>query len=381
MNNPNQRPGQAGQPPQPPQRPQKPAGNPQGSAQGNPQPPQAGRPRQQAPQGQSARPNPSPGSNGQRPQRRPAQQGQPPQGHPARPPQNPGQRPHPNQPPRPASMVQQGRPGGPPAQGPPGAPPRPQRPRGRMSRLEVFDEINAPASFWQRVQYPLRWLLIVGLLGGAVFAFKQYDLGQYIDQKALQELIVPLGQAAPLAYLGLFIVSMLLLVIPYYLLAGLATLLFGVSWGMLWTVIGGTLAAIAVWGMARLIGKKVLDQKATDPRWAHLNERLRKDGFYYLLLVRALSVVPFNLLNFACAFTEIRLRDFVLANLIGLIPSAFVYAYGTKMLLDPATPVSALIAVVAGIALVLVTPLVLRQARQGRRNLQRKRIAQVFQGE
>ncbi|HEY9841945.1 MAG: TVP38/TMEM64 family protein [Candidatus Sericytochromatia bacterium] len=246
-----------------------------------------------------------------------------------------------------------------------------------MAESELFDQ--APPGFWQRIQYPLRWLAIAGLIAGAVYAFKRYELVQYIDQKSLQELIVPLGPAAPVAFIALFVLAMLLMVIPYSLMAGLGVLLFGMAWGMLWTVLGGTTAAMAVWGISRLFGQRILAKKQDDPRWKNLNERLRKDGFYYLLLVRALSIVPFNILNFACAFTSIRVRDFLLANLIGLIPSAFVYGYGLKLLLDPATPKGLLAGFVGVIALLLVTPLVFRQARKHRRTAQRKRIAEAFE--
>lgn len=171
---------------------------------------------------------------------------------------------------------------------------------------------------------------------------------------------------------------MLLMVIPYAFVAGLGVLIFGLAWGVLWAVLGGTVGAICVWGLSRLLGKRVLAQKQNDARWKNLNDRLRQDGFYYLLLVRASSIVPYNLLNFACAFTEIRLRDFILANLLGLIPSAFVYGFGTELLLDPNTPQGVLIGFFSLMALVMVTPLVFRQARKGRREAQRRRLTEAF---
>ncbi len=259
----------------------------------------------------------------------------------------------------------------PPRPRPPGPPPNAGPPE-----FELLDSLKP--RLWDKLQFPLRWLLFAVLIGGALLAFKNYELAQYIDQKALRELIAPMGQAAPLAYIGVATGLILLMVIPYAFVAGLSVLLFGLAWGVLWAVIGGTVGAVAVWSVAKLIGSRVLASKQNDPRWLNINERLQQDGFYYLLMVRASSLLPFNLLNFACAFTQIRFRDFVLANLLGLIPSAFVYGFGMELLLDPNTPQSVLIGFFALGTLVVITPLVFRQARKGRRESQRRRIVAAF---
>lgn len=243
--------------------------------------------------------------------------------------------------------------------------------------IERFDPTEP--SFWQRIKMPLRWLLVAALLILAVFAFKHYELAQYIDQKALREMIEPFGFWAPLIYMGIFILAMLLIVIPYSLFGALAVVLFGPAWGVLWTVLGGTLAALAVFAMSRLLGRNIIAKRAGDPKWENLNRRLEQDGLYYLLLVRALSIVPFNLLNFACAFTAVRVRDFVLANLIGLIPSAFVYGLGAQLLLDPTTPRWLLLVLVGVLLLVILVPMIFRQVRRQRQRDKRRLIHEAFQ--
>ncbi|MGV3523548.1 MAG: TVP38/TMEM64 family protein [Candidatus Sericytochromatia bacterium] len=253
-----------------------------------------------------------------------------------------------------------------------------RRPTGPLpADIELFDPTTP--SFWQRIKYPLRWLTIGAVIALLIFAFRRYELAQYVDQDALRALIVPYGSWAPAVFIGVFVLAMLCVVVPFSVPCALGVMLFGVAWGTLWNVVGGTCAALAVFGLARLLGKRVMQRRAGDARWDNLNQRLQQDGLYYLLLVRALSIVPFNLLNFVSAFTALRLRDFILANLIGLIPSAFVYGYGAKVLLDPATPKTTLVAFVAVALVLLVTPLVFRQARRQCRRDQRQRIHEAFQ--
>lgn len=242
--------------------------------------------------------------------------------------------------------------------------------------IEAFDPTEP--SFWQRLQHPLRLLLAATGILLAVLAFHHYELAQYIDTDALTRLIAPLGTWAPLAFIGIFVLAALLLVVPYGLLCGLAAILFGPLWGTLWSLLGGTLAAFAVLGLARLLGRDLLARRQGQPRWERLNQRLAAEGFYYLLLMRLLAVVPFNLLNFACAFTAIRLRDFGLATFIGLIPVTFACNYGATLLLDTRTPPAVLVAIALGLMVLLLSPLVLRQARRRRQQQRRARIHDAF---
>ncbi len=264
-----------------------------------------------------------------------------------------------------------------PKSGPAGKP-RKRLPTGNIPAepLEIFDP--PPRTLWQRLQYPLRWLGIASLISVAIWAFRYYGLNQYIDQEALQAMIVPLGPWAPVAFIALFTVAMLLVIVPYSWLAIFSALVFGPIWGTLWTVLGGTSGAVAMFLMTRRLGRNMMARRAENPRWKNLNQRLEQDGLYYLLLLRTLSIVPFNLLNAAAAMTSIRLRDFVIANLVGIIPSAFFYGYGTKILLDPNASKSTLFAIVGLGVLILVTPLVFRQALKGRRRRLQRHAQKTF---
>lgn len=265
--------------------------------------------------------------------------------------------------------------------GPKSAPtgkPRKRLPTGNIPAepLEIFDP--PPRTLWQRLQYPLRWLGIACLIIAAVWAFRFYGLNRYIDQEALQSMIVPLGPWAPVAFIAMFTVAMLVVVVTYSWLTIFSALVFGPVWGTLWTVLGGTCGAVAMFLMTRRLGKNMMARRANNPRWQNLNLRLEQDGLYYLLLLRTLSIVPFNLLNGAAAMTSIRLRDFIIANLVGIIPSAFFYGYGTKILLDPNASKLTLAAIVGLAVLILVTPLVFRQALKSRRRRIQKHAQKSF---
>jgi len=59
---------------------------------------------------------------------------------------------------------------------------------------------------------------------------------------------------------------------------------------------------------------------------AWVGEALRRNGVWYLLSLRLLSVVPFWLANFAPALAGMPFRGYALATLLGIIPGTAVFA-------------------------------------------------------
>ena len=118
-----------------------------------------------------------------------------------------------------------------------------------------------------------------------------------------------------------------------------AGFLFG-TWlggGAAW--LGATLGATLIFLAARTAFGDALRERASG--WLEkLREGFRKNAFSYLLVLRLTLVAPFWAVNVAPAFFDVKLRDYVLATAIGIIPGTFVYASvgaGLKALLATGT--------------------------------------------
>jgi len=64
---------------------------------------------------------------------------------------------------------------------------------------------------------------------------------------------------------------------------------------------------------------------------AHIDRALERDGGFYLFAMRAVHF-PYTLTNYAMGATTIRLRSFVVATLLGLLPGSFVFVYAGSQL-------------------------------------------------
>lgn len=64
------------------------------------------------------------------------------------------------------------------------------------------------------------------------------------------------------------------------------------------------------------------------PRFEVLDRAIAKHGFKIVLLMRLEPVfVPFAMLNYALGLSRVRLRDYVLASWLGMLPATTLYAY------------------------------------------------------
>lgn len=109
-------------------------------------------------------------------------------------------------------------------------------------------------------------------------------------------------------------------------------LILSLTSGFLFGPMGGALAVSGATGgstvtylVFRTAFGDVLRRKP-DAFLARMAEGLRRDAFNYLLTLRLIPAFPLLAVNVAAGIANIPVRTFVLASLLGMIPSSFVYA-------------------------------------------------------
>jgi uncharacterized membrane protein YdjX (TVP38/TMEM64 family) len=179
--------------------------------------------------------------------------------------------------------------------------------------------------------------LLIAVLA-AIF-FLSFGGTQYITVAALSENARWLhhtaeswGIAAPLLFIIANAGLLMVLVIPAWFCTIVAGLLFGLWLGTACALLGTTLGASAVFLAARA-GLSGLAECA-GPRTATIVSGFRRNALSYLVFLRLVPLFPFTLVNVAAALARIPLRTFILATLIGTIPSIVIYASFGDLLMD-----------------------------------------------
>lgn len=105
-----------------------------------------------------------------------------------------------------------------------------------------------------------------------------------------------------------------------------AGFVFGPWVGTAVVVIGGTIGATLSFLAARYLFADAA-RRRMGPRLRKLTAGFEREGMSYMLFLRLVPVFPFWLVNLAPALTSLRLRTFVVATAVGVIPGSFVYCY------------------------------------------------------
>lgn len=105
-----------------------------------------------------------------------------------------------------------------------------------------------------------------------------------------------------------------------------AGFLFGWVAGGIVVAIAATVGATAIFLVARSALGEGLTRKVGS-KVAKLADGFENNAFGYLLFLRLAPVFPFFIVNIAPALFNIRLRTYVAATFLGILPGVFAYAY------------------------------------------------------
>ena len=178
---------------------------------------------------------------------------------------------------------------------------------------------------------PMRLLPLVVLVAGLVLFFA-LGMHRYVNfaalranRQALLTWVEHAGLLAPLAYMAVYAVAIAFSLPVATVLTITGGFLFGAAWGTLYTVVGATLGATALFLIAKTAFGDVLRAKA-GPTLHKMAAGFQENALSYLLILRLVPLFPFFVVNLAPALLGVALPTYVLATCLGIIPGTFAYA-------------------------------------------------------
>ena len=173
--------------------------------------------------------------------------------------------------------------------------------------------------------------LLIALLIAAAIGFLFF--GDDFSVDILRSEIQSFGVWAPLVFILLY--ALLVIFFPSTPFMALAGILFGFKYGLIYTLVGGTLSSLVLFGISRTLGQSwvdsILRNKYLKPLKKY-NARLERGGFADLVILRILPVMPFNVLNILMGVSRMSLSTYITGTIIGLIPSHIVVVYAGNVI-------------------------------------------------
>jgi uncharacterized membrane protein YdjX (TVP38/TMEM64 family) len=144
--------------------------------------------------------------------------------------------------------------------------------------------------------------------------------------KAIGTKVAELGWAAPLVYVGLYVVGTVVLA-PSPLMTIAAGVAFG-WWGLPLAVVGATAGATASFMISRHFLNEDLEEWLTNRKiFRAAKHAVDEEGWRIQLLLRLSPAVPFGMLNYLMGLTRTPLTTYVWCTAVGIVPGSFVDIY------------------------------------------------------
>lgn len=104
----------------------------------------------------------------------------------------------------------------------------------------------------------------------------------------------------------------------------LAGALFGLWIGVLVIALAGLIGAAAAFLISRFLLRNWIERRFGS--WLEtINKGLMEEGAFYLFTLRMIHIIPFFIVNYAMGVTRIRLRTYLWATSLAMLPGTFIF--------------------------------------------------------
>ncbi len=167
------------------------------------------------------------------------------------------------------------------------------------------------------------------------------------------------GWWGPLAFIALYTVASVLF-LPGWILTTTAGAIWGPWLGTLYSLTGATLGATAAFLVARHLAADEVEARLGLGILSKVKDGVEREGWRFVAFTRLVPLFPYNALNYAFGLTRVRLRDYVWATALFMLPGGFAYVYlghaGSEALAGGERGLQAILLAIALLAAVAYLP-------------------------
>ncbi len=189
-------------------------------------------------------------------------------------------------------------------------------------------------------------LLIVGYMFPSTF---------FSNQDKIREFIEPYGNLAPIAFIIIQIIQVVLTPISHYTISVAGGFIFGTVNGFIYNWIGRVIGTLIAFSLGRKFGRKIV-KKIVKTETLEKYDKLFEKGKLILFLMYFLPLFPDDELSYLAGFSSMKARTFIPIMIIGHIGGSLGLSYIGNGLSykDPFFILFSILTLLAGILFVLL---------------------------
>ena len=190
-------------------------------------------------------------------------------------------------------------------------------------------------------------------VAGLTCAWHFTALSDWLSPASVEQAMVAFA-ASPLAPLYVLIAYLAgaLVAFPLIVLIAATAAAFGPVLGFAYALIGSMASAILMYGVGAWLGRRPL-QSVFGPRLGRIRNAISRSGILAVAAVRLVPIAPFSMVNMVAGACEVRMVDYVVGTVLGLLPGLLVMsALGYQIFRFLVAPTASDLLALAGAVLV-----------------------------
>ena len=180
-----------------------------------------------------------------------------------------------------------------------------------------------------------KWLTVIGTIAICVLIVYLGQSHYLSNPESLQLYLRELGAIAPLVFILIQIIQVVIPIIPGGVSSGIGVIVFGPVEGFIYNYIGLLIGSYIIFKLVKKYGQnfilKVTDQKTYDKYIGWLDKGQKFEMFFALAIL--LPGFPDDLLCMIAGLTSMSTKKYMLINMLCKPAGLFLYSYGIKELL------------------------------------------------
>jgi uncharacterized membrane protein YdjX (TVP38/TMEM64 family) len=194
------------------------------------------------------------------------------------------------------------------------------------------------------------WLILAILPLALLLVGYLFPNSFFNSQERVREFIEPFGPWAPVVFILLQIVQVVITPLSHYVVGLAGGYLFGPWYGALYNWIGRVIGATIAFILARKFGRKIIERFVKKENLKKY-DRLFEKGSFFLFLMYFLPLFPDDELSYLAGFSSMKARIYFVAMMLGHIGGAASLAFlGSGVsYTDPAFIIMAVLTIVSAV--------------------------------
>jgi uncharacterized membrane protein YdjX (TVP38/TMEM64 family) len=184
---------------------------------------------------------------------------------------------------------------------------------------------------------PTRWALASVLLAAALIVIVwlvvtdspglRFVVRLYRDKHFMRDAVVSWGWLAPVVFVGIQALQVIVSPIPGEITGPVGGALFGTTWGLVYSTVGLTIGTLVCFGLGRLWGEPLIRPWLSEHNWHRMSFIVEAEGAILCFILYLIPGFPKDIISYLFGISPMPFWLFALVSTIGRVPGTWISSY------------------------------------------------------